>query len=43
MPLIRQPFVPLFENKMVDGAGKAPHATVVFASAVIVGNAAGLT
>ena len=42
-PLIKQSPVNPFVNVIVLVAGTAPHATVMFAGAVIVGRAAGLT
>ena len=42
-PLIRQEPANPLSNGLVLGAGIAPHATVIFAGAVIVGKAAGLT
>ena len=43
VPLIKQPPLNPLEKDIVEGAGKAPQATVILAGAVIVGNAAGLT
>jgi hypothetical protein len=43
VPLIRHPVDNPLVNGSLDGAGKLPHATVVFESAVMVGNVAGLT
>ncbi len=43
VPAIAQPSVRPLLYGMVLEAGKPPHATVMFASGVIVGNAAGLT
>jgi hypothetical protein len=43
VPLIRHDPVSPFENDNVDDAGVAPHAIVIVAGAVIVGNAAGVT
>lgn len=43
VPLIEQPPDKPFEKAMVLAAGKLPHATVIFAGAVIVGNADGVT
>ena len=43
VPLIKQPPLNPFEKEMVDAAGTPPQATVISASAVIVGKAAGLT
>jgi len=42
VPLMRQVPVNPFVKAIVLAAGNAPHATVLFAGAVIVGNAAGL-
>ncbi len=43
VPLIAHPPLNPLLNEMVLGAGMAPHATVIFTGAVIVGNAAGDT
>jgi len=43
VPEIKQPPVNPLEKAIVEAAGRAPHATVVFAGAVIVGKSAGLT
>jgi len=43
VPLIKHAPVNPLVNVIVDAAGNAPHATVIAAGAVIVGNAAGLT
>ena len=43
VPLIKQSPVNPFVNESVLAAGNWPHATVIAAGAVIVGNAAGLT
>jgi hypothetical protein len=43
VPLIKHPPLKPFVKVIVLGAGNDPHATVIAAGAVIVGNAAGLT
>ena len=43
VPLIKQPLLNPLLNEIVLAAGTPPHATVMAAGAVIVGNAAGLT
>jgi hypothetical protein len=43
VPLIRHPPVTPLLKLIVEGAGNAPQATVIFAGAVIVGRGAGLT
>ena len=43
VPLIKQPTANPFVNEIVLASGRSPHVTVISDSAVIVGNAAGLT